>query len=190
MELSPEWLAVLCDGPVLAEVAELDLRDNPLGLDLDFGAVILAGNLRAPALRDLNLVRTGLGERGLIALAESPNLTGLCRLDLSLNPVGTADGSRALAGSKTFAQLRSLRLAECGFGDQAVKRLTRAEVWRNLVELDVRGNYMTLASIGYLLKAAVPPELTAIFLSGERIGPDPRPALHQHYGERMIFHEE
>jgi uncharacterized protein (TIGR02996 family) len=190
MELSPEWLAALCDGPVLAGAAELDLRDNPLGLDLDLGAVILAGNVRAPALRVLNLARTGVGERGLTALAESPHLAGLRRLDLSDCPVGTPDGSRALAGSEPFSGLRSLRLARCGYGDQSVEWLTQVEAWANLVELDLRRNFISNVGARLLRKAPMPPDLTALLMSPERIGTNFQTALRWHFGERLILAEE
>ena len=73
------------------------------------------------------------------------------------------------------------------WGDAAVRRLVRATFWTNLVGLDLRGNLITDAGGRHLLRAPIPPDLTALWLNEDRIGPDLRVALRQRFGGRVLF---
>jgi hypothetical protein len=54
-----------------------------------------------PRLTNLGLWGNNIGSRGALALAASPHLDGLKRLDLSLNPLGpNQKGGGALAALK------------------------------------------------------------------------------------------
>jgi uncharacterized protein (TIGR02996 family) len=108
--LGPAGAMELARAPVFSGLTELSLRHNPL---TDDGLVLLA-RADLPRLRLLRLDHTGAGDRGVRALADSPELQDLAELHLLWNDVS----------DETIALLRarrpSLRLHWCRLEDDPV----------------------------------------------------------------------
>jgi hypothetical protein len=134
----------------------------------------------------LGLSATDTTSRGLETIASSRAAHTLRRLDLSANPLNPRC-AKLLARSPHLTGLRSLNLSRCRVGDRELYHLTRAKFWPNLVELDLRGNPIPPSCVRHLLGAAVPDDLTALVLSGESLGAEPRNELRRRYGERVVF---
>jgi hypothetical protein len=97
----------------------LVLSGNAMG---NAGAEILA---RAwLGLEDLEIADANIGPSGAWALAASPHVAALRRLDLSQNPIGD-DGASALEASPFLSTALELRVAGCALGDGILARLAR-----------------------------------------------------------------
>ena len=106
--IGDEGLAALCEAPDLRSIRVLDLADNDIGargvacigtgpfgkleeLDVsrnplgDEGMRALAATARVDTLSALGVAEVGIGERGVFAIATSPYLAGLDRLDVRRN---------------------------------------------------------------------------------------------------------
>ena len=83
--------------------------------------------------------------------------------------------------------MRSLSLSRSDVGERALRWLTRARFWTTLVELDLRENPIPPAGVRHLLDAPVPPDLTALVLTGDTLDADSRKDLQAKYGERVVF---
>ena len=111
----------------------------------DDGLIALAQSKGLPALRELVLrgsthlgpfASNDIGDAGLCALAASPLLSQLTRLDLEENPrIGDA-GGKALAGANIPAKLEYLNLSHCPIWPEAAIALGRCP---HLVRLRVLG---------------------------------------------------
>jgi uncharacterized protein (TIGR02996 family) len=126
------------------QLEALDLSGNPLG---DDGMRVLTGqplhNLRELTFRTEDLQYADcLHADGMVALANSPGLTGLERLDLRGHHIGDA-GFMDLIGSPNAARLR---LLDVGFndigdtGDSAVEALRSSPHLGDLRVLRLNGN--------------------------------------------------
>lgn len=101
----------------LATAPELYRRAPVLHLDLTGVKPVAAELFQSPHLariRSLSLLRNGLGDAEVAALAASPHLANLRWLDLSNNKIGAA-GLEALAASRNLP-----RLGYLGFATNAV----------------------------------------------------------------------
>ena len=189
MGLTPALIRAWCNRTGTDGLFELDLTDNyALGSERGWAASLLL--LRnGCGFHTLRLANCGVGEDGVKALARVENAPHLRLLDLSRNPLGgrAARAARLLAGWPHLAGLRSLDLSRCRLGDAAVRHLTKATFWPNLVELDLRGNPVSAVGAGYLLKADVPPDLTALLLDPDPLGPKAAGRLRGHFGDRVVF---
>jgi uncharacterized protein (TIGR02996 family) len=125
-------MAILSEAGIFERVRDLDLGHNDLG---PAGVAVLVGSPR-PALRQLNLPCTKLGDEGVIALAEAGTLPGLRELDL----VGTGLGVRgveALARSPLLAGLRRLRLGGNKVTDAGARALATSPYLNHLRLLSI-----------------------------------------------------
>ncbi|MBX9580190.1 MAG: TIGR02996 domain-containing protein [Gemmataceae bacterium] len=174
-----------CDHGGPERLTRLELSNN-YGVSSEGVRVLAAGIRGRPGLLELGLSRCGVSDRGARALAGCDGLAGLRSLSLHDNPL-SATAARALAHSPHLAGLRSLNLARCRLGDAAVRHLAKATFWPNLVELDLRGNPVSAVGAGCLLKAPVPPDLTALLLDPERLGPKAAGNLRRHFGGRVVL---
>jgi uncharacterized protein (TIGR02996 family) len=132
--LGPDGVAAILNSTRLLKLTELDLaqtRCTPAALEAvpplsgQWTVLNLAGNelgdlglrhlCRWPLalLRDLDLSRTGIGDDGAAALADSPHLTGLRRLALNGNRI-TEAGKRLLLAVPHFQKLPALELRANG----------------------------------------------------------------------------
>ncbi|HEY1064587.1 MAG TPA: TIGR02996 domain-containing protein [Pirellulales bacterium] len=126
------------------------------------GAVVLAEE--APeSLRELNLNGCEIGDRGAIALAESPRLARLRRLDLAeqmnfgrmqLHDSITQAGAEAIAASESLAGLRELNLQGAQLGDAGVAALAESRLLRHLRELNLTRTQMRSAGLQSLAKSS------------------------------------
>ncbi|MFM8275158.1 MAG: TIGR02996 domain-containing protein [Gemmata sp.] len=181
MGITGEHLRRLFDGPTASALTELHLRDEPLGAD---GLRVLAEAV-PPTVRDLTLTKIGVRADGLEALARSPRLTSVRRLDLSGNPL-TPRAAKVLSLSHPLAGLRSLNLSGCHLGDKGVRHVARSRWWANLVEADLSNNPISRAGVQHLLSAPVPPDLTALVLD-DAVGAESRAALARKFGPAVVF---
>jgi uncharacterized protein (TIGR02996 family) len=149
------------------------------------GVFALAVDL-PPGLQDLTCSYVGVKADGVEAIARAEQLTSLRRLNLSQNQLSPR-AAKVLAASRSLVGLRSLILNKCRLGDKGVRHLIRSKFWRNLVELDLRDNPISRAGVGYLLDAAIPPDLTALVLDYEQIGTASQNELRKKYGERLVL---
>jgi uncharacterized protein (TIGR02996 family) len=107
--LTDEGVVALTRAWWLRGVERLELQMNHVG---DRGVRALAGCPGLASCVELSLwgSRNAITDEGACALAESPHLGNLRRLDLQLNPIGDA-GARALLHSKSLARLERLTLS-------------------------------------------------------------------------------
>jgi hypothetical protein len=181
MGLTATLIGRLMSGSFARGLRELDLRNNPLGI----GGVWNVLHYLPTELHTLGLARAGVAADAIEAFAHRP-APGLRRLDLSRNPL-TPRCAKLLSRSPHLAGLRSLNLSQCQVGERALYHLPRAKFWRNLVELDLRGNPIPPAGVRHLLDAEVPGDLAALVLDGAQLGGASRGALVKKYGERVVF---
>ncbi len=182
MGLTADHIRRLCDGPLIGQVRELDLRNNHLE---DDGIRALARDLPA-SIHTLGLAGTGKTGRGLEEFTHHYNINRLHRLDLSRDTL-TPRLARALSRSAYLAGLRSLSLSKCLVGERELHHLVRAKFWPNLVELDLRENPIPPAGVQHLLDAEVPADLTALVLTGDQLGTESRNELRKKYRDSVVF---
>ncbi len=118
----------------LAGLEVLNLSYNPLGDAVE----ALAGSPFLRRLRWLSLRSTRPGPRGLAALADSPLLSSLVVLDLSMNPLG--DSVEALARSPRLTRLESLDLSACALSTGVAIALASNPALASLRYLNLGGN--------------------------------------------------
>jgi uncharacterized protein (TIGR02996 family) len=178
MGLTSELLRGLIEPMRWRGLRELELRGNALGSDV-WGLI----HALPDSVQSLGLAATSLTGQAYQALA---NLQNLRRLDLSRNRLSPRL-AQALARGPWFAGLRSLQLFRTRVGERELRWLARARFWSNLVELDIRENPIPPAGVRHLLDAPIPPDLTALVLTGDTLGTDSRKELSRKYGERIVF---
>ena len=188
MWLLPDGLARWCDRGGPLGLTALDI-DRSYGLGSGGAEVLAAGLDASDSLVSLSLTESTVGDEGVKALAHCEGLAGLRSLDLSRNRF-TGRGLLALAESDHLAGLRSFRLQRGGLENDSMKALTQGKFWPNLVELDLRDNQLSDVAVRHLLDAPVPPDLTAILLTGRWLIPRDVESVRLHFGERLILDGE
>jgi uncharacterized protein (TIGR02996 family) len=83
-DLTAVGVGRLLDGPPLAKLVKLALTDNKLGNEI--GNTLAAKTRQLPALRHLDLVKTGIGTVGATQVSQAP-LPSMTRLDLRANRI-------------------------------------------------------------------------------------------------------
>jgi uncharacterized protein (TIGR02996 family) len=182
MGLTLDHIGKLHDCGALSSVKALDLGGNPLD---DDGLWNLLQFL-PQGTHTLGLSSIGSSTRGFAGFNSFGEVNSLRRLDLSRNPL-KARRVRALSNSSSLSGLRSLALSKSRIGEGCLRWLTRARLWPSLVELDLRENPIPPAGVRHLLEAPIPPDLTALVLTGDTLGADSRTELTRKYGERVVF---
>jgi len=150
----------------LPALRELTLFDTNLG---DDGAGVIATAPALASLTDLDLADNEIGPAGARALAASPHLTRLQSLRLSYNAIGD-DGAAAVFGSPAFAELRSLDLD--GTELSSVQALCRSSHLRNLTSLNLSNNPLSPTAAGELANCSHLTGLIALMLPGTRTRED------------------
>jgi uncharacterized protein (TIGR02996 family) len=117
-KFGPRAAAALAASPHLGRLRRLDLTQCDVGEE---AAKVLAA---APfgSLVELRLFSGRIGPQGMAALARSPHLAGLRRLDLLGNHIGP-EGLKALLGSPLVTELHSLDLCANQIGLDEAKLL-------------------------------------------------------------------
>jgi uncharacterized protein (TIGR02996 family) len=147
--VSPTAARVLLDSSSWPALTELRLRATGLG---DAGMHALASSSRLARLTALDLSRNNISDEGLRALLASPHAANLRLLDLSGNPLSEA-GFLALAAADTLPELRVLTLSEY-FGTTDCSALTR-EVAQALVETKRFPRLTRLSALHWKMSAPV-----------------------------------
>ena len=146
----------------LGRIEALHLTDNGIG---NSGVLWLAQSRHLARLTSLRLGRNQVGDSGVQALALSPYLTRLTALNLSCNHISSA-GAATLAGSPNLARLRLLHLGDNQIGPGGVEAL--------------------LASLHLLRLTALDLANSSRF-GGNTIGPKQGKALRQRFGTAAVF---
>jgi uncharacterized protein (TIGR02996 family) len=129
-----------------------------------------------PSLECLRLTMTEVGPAGAAALAASPLLSRMQKLDLADNPIGV-EGARALAESPRTANLTALSLADCGVTDRGVEALAGSPHLARLTHLNLRGYGLTTGAALAVAASAYLTRLTALSFHFGTIGTEGARAL-------------
>jgi uncharacterized protein (TIGR02996 family) len=133
MRLGERGLQRLLEGPVGKTLRVLELHQP-----LTFGAsATLLAAAAPPDLAGLTLFEDHLHDEHVRELAASPRLSGLVRLDLSLNKISD-DGARAIIESPHLQSLEELRLSYNEISDQCALRFADPATLPKLKRLELR----------------------------------------------------
>ncbi|MEL6343531.1 MAG: hypothetical protein AAFV53_10380 [Myxococcota bacterium] len=166
--LSPEALAAFRHANAL-EV--LNLEANNLG---DQGARALAANPSFPNLKTVYLSGDAAGgtndltDDALVALAGSSHLTGLQKLFLEGNNIGS-EGVMALAASPHLRSLEVLALGSNDIGDDGVIALAQSSFLETLWALDLGHNPISDVAVSALADSPHLSRLTTLNLIWTRV---------------------
>jgi uncharacterized protein (TIGR02996 family) len=172
--------------PVTRNLQQLDVSDNPLGVD---GVTALAESGAVHGLRVLNLSKTRPGVPGVKALVEAGGLAGLRLLDLSDNLLGPV-AVKALAGCVGFRGLRALNLSSNLVGDSGAAALAEARALAGLLELDLRDADVADAGAVALAESPFLDNLLRLDLrnrDGRELGSAARAALVERFGDKVCL---
>ncbi len=101
-----DWMTCLLEGELVEQLESLRLCGSRMD---DLKAEMLAGSRRVRSLTHLDLSGNCIGDRGLRALAASPNFTNLAILDLRENSYETDDGEEVVGYTSETRQLLEAR---------------------------------------------------------------------------------
>ena len=138
-----------------------------------------------PALRALRFDGVNVNFPSPQRLANAlrpPNLTVLDFANSSLDPLAV----QALARADHLTELRIVRLRRMRIDNRGLRYITEARFWKNLVELDLRGNPIDENGAKHLLKRRPPPELELLRVD-PRFPEATQVALREHFGGRVEF---
>jgi hypothetical protein len=125
---------------------------------------LLAASSALAALRDLRVLRGSAGEQGFLALARSPHLSQLTRLELPAVDV-PGPAVTALLNAAWVPGLRALNLWGAGaLGSEVLRRLAGAAQLAGLRELSLHGADPKVAGIQALAASAPLAGLTTLSL--------------------------
>jgi uncharacterized protein (TIGR02996 family) len=205
-KLSPAGLKAIATAAPLKRLKSLKISFRRIpGM-----AKIVAGAAFWPHLEELEVARCGLGNAGLaellakrtklqtleaannnittsgaLALADSPMLASLTKLDLWGNKIGDK-GVAALVGSPKARNLRELHLYDCKLTVSGITAIAESPHLANLRELWIAGNKLDLKGARAL--AASPHLAGLISLSaGSNPNATARKALKQRFGPVVSF---
>lgn len=130
-------------------------------------AAIASSRLRRLAM--LGVPDTRLDGADAVALARSPVLATVTRLDLDRNYVGDA-AAQALATSPHVGQLRSLNLESSALGPEAARALAASTALSALQVLTLHGNHLGLDGVAALAAGAGLPALAKLGLTRNGLG--------------------
>ena len=114
----------------------------------------------------------------------APALTSLDISDSSMAP----QSFQALAKADHLEKLTALRLRRMNCDNRGVRYLVRGKFWKNLVELDLRGNPIDARGAEHLLGRRPPPAFELLRLGGD-LPEEVRGRLRDHYEGKVTFGE-
>lgn len=157
---------LLLSSPHLHNLGALKL--SGLGLyDQTLEAIL--SQLRAVALRRLDLSQNSLTLRGLEGLLHTPGLQKLSALNLSDNPLGDI-GAKLLGRAKVWAELSELSLDRIGLSEQGARALAGAPWLPQLKHLSLRQNPIYHVGAHAIFSCKAMTSLESLDLSGCRVG--------------------
>jgi Leucine-rich repeat (LRR) protein len=160
--LNPQALVALGGALDAGALEHLELRANAHGVSHVPSLSRLVCAPGASSLRSLGLAQNNLDAQHVRAIADSPHLTSLERLDLSsgrshraARPIEPAD-MLALRASAAATSLRELSLAGYTLSDEAVAALVDGDELQHLTRLDLRFNAIGDRGANALASAYLP----------------------------------
>jgi hypothetical protein len=151
----------------------------------DDGVEALAEALDGCPLERLHLAENPLGPRAAAALGRA-RLPRLDALDLRRTGVG-GKGVRALAASRALEGVRTLELGYCGAGDRGALALAAAGHLRRLRVLGLEGNGIYPDGAFALADARHLRRLRELRLQGNLVGSQAAQALRMIFDDRVTF---
>ena len=180
--IGADGLRLLAHSPHLRQLVSLTAFRNPFACD---GAAVLAGSPLAGQLHVLEIQNTGIGDRGIVALVDSPVLDRLVGpgLNFSMNPIGDG-GATALAACPLLEPFSELVLRDCRIGDAGAAALAGSPFVANLASLDLWHNRIGDAGARALAASS---HLTVrdLSLRDNRISAAGVAALRKRFAERV-----
>jgi len=140
-----------------------------------------------PELRTVRFDGVNVNFESPKRLADSllaPHLTVLDLANSSLHP----EAVRELCRADHLARLRIVRLRRMRIGNRSLRYLILSRFWKNLVELDLRGNPIDDNGAKQLLQRRPPPELELLRID-RTVSDDTAEALNSHYRGNVVFEE-
>lgn len=138
------------------------------GSDVGSAGVQALARSKAHQLDELQLSNTSL-QGGLLALAESPVLATVTKLELDRAGVRDA-GAIALANASSSAVLKKLSVKHDLLGPKAARALGASTAMRALEELDLRGNVLGKEGVQAFAEGAGLPALRKLGLTETNVG--------------------
>ncbi len=179
--LTSDGFAGLIGAPVARGLEALDLGDNHLEHDTYW--VLLADGL--PALRQLDLMRTGIDPPELGRFNRAPVTPRLRAINLSGNVLPALAGG--VLGHLPLTDLRVLDLRDNRLGNDGVTRLVGPGRFGGLLHLDLAENGIGEAGAAALVAAPALDGILALDLGGNPIPPPSREALLERFGDHVLF---
>lgn len=161
--------AALLASPHLLRVRDLDLHNSALS-QVRCRALAASPNLANLQRLNLGTNRT-MGANGFRALLASPHLRELRRLDLNNNDLGN-DALEGLVGCTGLPHLRHLDLSHNGIGPDGVAHLARAGWLSQLERLELSGNPLGDEGVRRLAESGLLAGLREVHLFSTGVGPD------------------
>jgi uncharacterized protein (TIGR02996 family) len=183
-DLGDKGLQALADSPVFGTLRSLQIGGNGqvsgnsrLGLP---GLRALANSPHLTGLIRLDVSNNNLSDAALRALLDGPNARRLSRLDLHTNRLGDA-GTAVLVESLVFTKMaeldRKIDLRRVEMGPAGARALAASQALRAVEELNLDGNHLGDAGLAALAASDNLPRLRALSLRENRIGDDGARAL-------------
>lgn len=182
-DLGDEAMGELVRSPHLNQLVSLVAFRNRFGCD---SLVALAGSPLAGRLTVLELQNTGVGDRGVAALAESALLERVVGpgLNLSMNPIADA-GAAALATCPYLEPFTELILRDCRIGDAGAAALAESPNVANLTYLDLWKNRVGDGGAAALADSPHLGDVRELSLRDNAIGGTGERALRARFGDRV-----
>jgi uncharacterized protein (TIGR02996 family) len=182
-DLGPVGFRQIVSSTHLRQLVSLVAFRNRFGCD---GLTALAASPLAGRLTVLELQNTGIGDRGIAALAESAILERLVGpgLNLSMNPISDA-GAESLARCPHLAPFTELILRDCRVGDAGARALAESSHVANLAYLDLWQNRIGDAGAKALATSPHLGSIRDLSLRDNRIETSGARVLQKRFGERV-----
>lgn len=168
-DLNPRTFDLLLRTGRLSGARAMTLGDNGLG-DEQLRALLDTADLSK--LRELWLSDWELSRAGVSELANTDKLAQLTELNFYLDPTDDAafPGIRELAANTGLRNVATLRLVNCGLGDDEARALAKSKCFPKLKVLELSQNPdVTDAGVAALLSAAHFPHLTRVILEDNHV---------------------
>jgi len=141
----------------LAQLAQSPYMARPIGLSFsglnDRALRLLLDSPHLRSLRELDLESNRLSEEAIRALAGANHLTQLARLNLSYNPIGDL-GAQLLAGAPRLPALQDLTLTHCAIRADGMHALAQGSLVKQLHGLNLDDNALGNTGLRHLARSA------------------------------------
>lgn len=194
MNFNGSSLFRLSESKLLTTLEQLIIRDNRFS-ETDLNQLLQVAPFEN--LRSLTLENTQLpyhaddadaeAEGFLSYLADSKSLQQLRYLKLSRSFCTHESQVRRFANSTHFPNLCCLNLSNTNMTHEGTLELLSANIWPQLLELDLSDNALSDDTAREFCRVAVPPRLVRIVLNSSRISQPVADMLRTHFGDALIL---